>query len=282
MCTVTTSKQLGVEQAVNVAKPYYVPKARVDRLIQLAERVERLPHYTDKKSQLLAMSACAAGIFGAEMGLMTSEDEARVLAVVTRVLWGQERKLRCIEILFTVLFKGHRVHPRMMMQNEALAVMHRLLGRRYDLRQKWRETWELRRLRPQAHIPGPVGTVFKIVAQLGWEWVDPFSVRRAHRPPLSLIETPKQRFQHEVRAGVKLALLMPLAGGRLHPLSTESPQGKPLKDCRRKDMMGIAGEIDYDATTKLLRAGSYRLRGEEVILKSVGEGSGEEYRRRIC
>lgn len=127
-------------------------------------------------------------------------------------------------------------------------------------------------MRPQAHIAGPVGTVFKVVVQLGWEWVGPFTLRRAHRPTLSLAGTRRQRFQHEVRAGVKLALLMPLAGGRLHPLSTEPPQGKPLKDRRRKDMVGIGGGIGYAATTKLLRAGPYRLRGEEAILSLWEKG----------
>lgn len=90
--TATTFRHLGVEQAVGVPKAYCIPKACVDRPIQLAKRVERLPHHSEKKLELLAMSACAAGIFGAEMGLMSAEDEARVLAVVTRVLWGQARQ----------------------------------------------------------------------------------------------------------------------------------------------------------------------------------------------
>eukprot|EP00969_Alexandrium_andersonii_P165163 7300063-Alexandrium_andersonii.AAC.1 len=61
---------------------------------------------------------------------------ARVLAFsILTAVWGEERRMRCAQVAFSVIFPGQRLHPAWAETIVALADFRRILLRRPELRE---------------------------------------------------------------------------------------------------------------------------------------------------
>ena len=225
---------------------------RVSRGITVAERIRWAPLPMRARVQLLTSLVLPSTMYGFSVGCMTVQSMNSLTSAIMRAAWGTKRSLRSKEIVLSLLAPGHLVDPRQAGVYQCLCTLRQFVSKRPDLRDMLLRCW-------RAHVeggsaPGPVGLVFKAVAQIGWQWncFDHFS--RPGRSPLPLCGGPDSWWRHELRDGLQLARWAVAASQRLDMAGLEAPQG-----------------IDRSATLAFLNG---RIRpGDAGILRSILSGS---------
>ena len=101
-------------------------------------------------------------------------------------------KLRSIDILFTVVLKGHRSDPIQALAYDTFLTMRRLLQKDDSLHDLFSEVWSLRRDSGSSPVTGPMQIMYKLAHQWGWIWASPFSFIRPVEGELQLVG---RRFQ---------------------------------------------------------------------------------------
>ena len=200
-----------------------------------AERASVLPHDT----QCVVLEACFPSQFsyGTEYEAPDGEQLAELSAPIIKSLWGTGRRSRSAAILWTVLYKGHRLLPEVVIAINAARFLY-VVATRCD--EGTRETLvDIRGEAKHAEHSNPVRAMQKACDQQGWQWLAPFRVRVLQCSGEVDIDFKGMDWAfiaHELREAARWRLVRQR---KLHA---------------RWDMRGFGEGIDYSKTGKLLDA----------------------------
>ena len=107
--------------------------ARVDEARMIAERVGWSGLGFDGRACLLSAAVAPKALYACAIAALPARPLARLRQAVCGALWGQERRLRCKEVVFTLLSMGHRLDPEQRDEYESLVGLRRMLANRVDL-----------------------------------------------------------------------------------------------------------------------------------------------------
>ncbi len=85
---------------------------------------------------------------------------------VMSAVWGTRRKLRCRELVFTLLMPGHVVDPVQCAAYNSFLMLRRMLRKRPELRETFLHVWRARG-ESTSTVPGPVGVIVTTLRRLG-------------------------------------------------------------------------------------------------------------------
>merc|ERR1712138_30186 len=101
----------------------------------VAQHIQRLPLPIQAKDTLSGMCATACILHGAEQGFPSQSELTKCRSALARAAPGDFHKMRSVEILFTVILKGHRSDPIQALPYETLCAARRLLSKREQVRE---------------------------------------------------------------------------------------------------------------------------------------------------
>lgn len=217
-------------------------QTKIEKVLEALHRLKGIPATEVQRENLIASTAISIILFGAGTFWPSPDQFKDLRKAVLEVLWGPDRRNRCIETLLSVLYRGHRVDPEMAMMTEVLTVTRRLLSKRPELRAIWEQVWTLQDGDEVEADAGPCARVRAIAGTLGWQWTSPFEFQRVEAGPLHLATDSKSTFSHEVRHDVKQ--------WRMKSLFKEEAGGVTV---RRANMKGLSQHVDFEVTLAKLR-----------------------------
>ena len=106
---------------------------RCAKLVQNAERIQRLPLGRNAKDILCGMRAVSTITYGSEQGFPPVADIRKCRTAISRAIRGDNHRLRSLEILFTVVLKGHRSDPLQALAYDAFLTLRRILQKNDDV-----------------------------------------------------------------------------------------------------------------------------------------------------
>ena len=177
---------------------------RITRGLQIAKRIEWAPLPMHVRAQLLASMVCPLSLYSICAAPVPQLLLENLSSACMAAVWGSTRKLRCKEVVMTLLVQGHRVDPLMAASYQCLVTLRRQLRKKPDLMPAVQRTWRLYEA-GTAHAPGPVGFLQKVLTELDWNWNAPDSFSRPGQPPLPITGGTEGWWQHQVRDGLRFA-----------------------------------------------------------------------------
>jgi len=227
---------------------------RVKRGIVICERIRWAPLPMHIRSQLLASLVMPSTLYGACVGGLTMTLLNSLTSAVMRTVWGTKRKLRCKEVVLTLLVPGHVVDPTQAIVYQSMCTLRRFVSKSPDLAFVLRNCWQACVV-DGGVAPGPVGLIHKAVLSIGWSWNSFEHFARPGRTPLPLCGGPDNWWQRELRDGLMLAKW---------GIAAE----------KRNDMHGIDAVQGVDTQATLALSKSGKLPPDEVgILRGIVSGS---------
>eukprot|EP00664_Eupelagonemidae_sp_cell27_P006048 gene6048-8598_t len=229
------ARGLGVQLSSRQARRSRLAAERVRAARAVAARVSCLPMTLEEKAVLLAAAASPRGIYGCAV-TPYSQSQLQSLRRAFAAALFPKHKRRCLEIVFTLMVKGHLLDPEQAVPYQCLRTLRDMADRRPELRARVERTWHARRRGAEPQAPGPLRQVQEAAALLGWEWLSPWTFRTADGRTLHYPRMEKGAWEHELReAGRQAAWRRAEARRRLH----------------HDDFAGIAAGIDQRATMAL-------------------------------
>ena len=129
-------RDLGLVQAVGIARRMAVDKDRINRAVPRYDRISLLPVPFAVKCRLVATSATAAALYGAALGGASSTLMGKVRAAAKRCICAGGTRAAA-EVVFSVICPAWRADPL------ALAILQPLLMLARAIRgQRWLEEWQ--------------------------------------------------------------------------------------------------------------------------------------------
>ena len=227
------------------------------RGVAIADRVRWAPLPMQCRARLLASLVLPSSMYGFCVGGLTCHQINSLTSAVMRALWGTRRALRSKDVVLSLFVPGHLVDPRQASVYQCLCMLRRFVQKRPDLKAMFLRCWQA-----YAHecrsAPGPIGLIAKMVAQLGWSWVEFDKFSRPGRSELPVAGGPDSWWLHEVRDGLRLARWACAAASRHDMEGLDALQGVD----RQATLACLNSKLDpYDAgMLRGILSGSIRLR----------------------
>ena len=235
---------------------------RVENGIVIAKRIRWAPLPMFLRAKLIASLVNPGSLYGYPVAGLPQVSMNAIRSAVMSAVWGTRRKLRCRELVFTLLVPGHLVDPVQFAAYNSLWMLRCMLRKRPELREVFLQVWQHRDANSQ-RVPGPGSIVASIVRRLGWYWHDPDFFERPGKRRLPLTQGDDNWWKHEVREGLRIAEWRSAAKRRL--------------DCAGMD--ALTG-IDKLSTCALLNSSS-TTHTEKGDLRSILSGS-VRFGERLC
>ena len=131
----------------------------------------------DGRVDVYATAAASKYRYGLEFGPASTTMVASLTLAVKRAVWRRSPWPPLEECLFTLPFKGWKVHPRMIWITESLACFQRLMLRYPGLRDPFVKAWAAVRDDKSSLLPtrfGIVANLLRVGKAVGWTWPEPF------------------------------------------------------------------------------------------------------------
>ena len=227
---------------------------RVRQGLVVARRIRWAPLSFNMRARLLSTLVPPASMYGCPVAGLPQTDINSLQSAIMRALWGETRKLRCKEIVLTLLAPGHQLDPVQQIGFQCLRMFGEVLRALPELRDTVTQVWALYASGASvAH--GPIKEMRAALHMLGWEWVEPLVFRRPSRKNLGLFEGSDAWWQHEIRDGLRVAAWKRAAS-------------------RRQDMQGLESDFGVDRAATLAHYRSSKTSSyEKGILRSFMSGS---------
>ena len=128
----------------------------------------------DARAFLLQAAVAPKALYASSVAALPARPCGRLRSAMLSALWGAGRRLRCKEVVLTLLSKGHKLDPVQVDAYEALLALRRMIAHRTDLRGVFVSTWHA--AAGSRHVRGPVGKAIKLARALGWAWPAPWAI----------------------------------------------------------------------------------------------------------
>ena len=137
-------------------------------------------------------------------------------ATIARTIWGQANSWRANEILFTLLARGHLVDPPQIEAFQCLTTLKRVLGNMPSLIPTYRRVFNMRQTAQdegrRLAANGPVAVLRRAcsTANISIDVENPLMLHmlkegdRLETQEVSLLESEKQKFAHQVRTSMRM------------------------------------------------------------------------------
>ena len=189
-------------------------------------------------------------------------------ALMATAIFGEYRKMKSNELLFTLVLRGHRVDIVQAHPYEALRGVRRLLTSRADLRQLFEEIWHADSI-PVGNEVTPTNCIRRICRDIGWTWSSPWTFVDPVAGQIPLIGGDNNWWNHEVREALR-RWRWRIEGTRCKTATDDAPARQNITDLRHADV------DSYFTRFLLLQAGKNNT--ERNILREIKKFVGNEDR----
>ena len=260
----TGTRVVGAHLRFRVGERNVTGEDRVAKGIAIAKRIRWTPLPMFLRVRMVASLVNPGALYAFPASGLPQQFLNSLRSAVTSAIWGTQRKLRCRELVLTLLAPGHVVDPMQCAGYNALCTLRRMMLQRPDLHESFVGAWRVRSQMPScSRVPGPIGVICALVKKLEWTWDEPFAFTRPGKRLLPLLQCDESWWKHEVRQGLRLVEWRRAAARRA--------------DCKGLDT--VAG-VDKLATCGLLSSG--KLGASEIgDLRSILCGS-IRFGARLC
>eukprot|EP00973_Karenia_brevis_P081692 11325372-Karenia_brevis.AAC.1 len=107
-------------------------EANMSSAMHVANRVSSLPLGFDIRTVVLQGGVIPKSLHGCEVSIMLQRLLSRLRTGVLNSLWGNGRKMRCPEIVFTLLSRGHLSDPLQADMYRSLVTFQSMMCKRVD------------------------------------------------------------------------------------------------------------------------------------------------------
>eukprot|EP00661_Eupelagonemidae_sp_cell13_P004257 gene4256-1569_t len=222
------------------------PKNRMTDSIHRANRVGISTLPFDARASLIAASVNPKALHATEDTNVTDGDWTELTKSITNSLWGPGHGKRSMQLVFTILVKGHLIDPIQYIHTKRLTSLVVMLRKRPHLHSLFERTWHVRKANRAALKQGPIMAAMDTFDKMpNLQWQSPWIVKTSGGETINLKDVELPEWGHTVRAAVKLHRISSLAQSNT-----------------RTTVQGIDQGIDWDATRALLvssEAGGARL-----------------------
>ena len=202
--------------------------------------------------------------FDSELTLYTETTLTRLDRRVHAILFTQA-------LTFTLLARGHLIHPSQAVRCWGIKTVRRVLRERADLQEIAKELIRAKgdREERREEAKGPISVLFQHVKIMGWTLSDQLVITRKYGTKMHLTKGEDQLFGHLLREDLRRAIWSRDAAIR-----------------NREDLKGIAGtNIDYASTVQMMRAKKNEEKRRKVAEpcqnRSIDEPGGQENQERF-
>ncbi|CAE8600524.1 unnamed protein product, partial [Polarella glacialis] len=250
---ITTSwKSVGAHLCTNRGRQDSNHETKVQQACKTADRIRWLPLHFEARSSLACSLVVSGALFGCSVARPSRKQLSKLRTASLNCIWGSRHRRRCAEIVFTLFAPGHRADPEHACTYNTMRMMRRMLARRDDLHDLFRQVWTCADGQPRQDT-GPVACIAAAASDLNWTWPDPLNFVLDDGSTISPLQMSAGEWEHVVRDGVRRAAWRRAAA-------------------RREDMHGIEDGIDREMTLALLRSSSLPPY-EKSVLRSILAGS---------
>jgi len=233
---VSTVRALGVDLGLS---PLVTARARKAEVFPMYKRVATLPVGFENRSLIIQTKVHQSLCFGSSHNLLPMQDRNELRTAAMLAVWGPKRQLRSIEVVMTLLRKGHLVDPLQAALYRVVVESLFVLRRGFCDLDLFRLVWQTRCEYNPRSSTDLVAHLLEVFRCVGWQWRTPFVVFTGRRE-LHLLDSPVSFVLHDLRDDMRFA--------RWRLICNRGNQRA------RKDMAGIDDRrIDVFATTLLLR-----------------------------
>ena len=212
-------------------------------------RIETIPLDLEARADLVASSVNSKILYDTAVSPLSKRELQRWRARICTAIWGRSNPSRCLELVFTLLCKGHATDPLQASVYRVISTVKRMLTRHPDMIPQW-STMLDRKLAHVEEIPatnvnvhGPVMRFIWAARKLGWHILDSTTMQTRDGSHVSLLEIDEGLLQHFVRDDLRDVLWEEAAR-------------------RRPDLHGTQAGVDRESTLtflKTLRANDKRM-----------------------
>ncbi|CAE8735501.1 unnamed protein product [Polarella glacialis] len=243
MCKVAVHIEgLGVDINTTATRCSPVMTSRFEKTIPHYEKIGNLPVTRRDKAELVAAKCATNYSWGAAVTIAPAKVIAAQRSATTRAVWGSARKLMCVHLVLTFIYKGHQIDPEQVMPYVALTEIFRFLRQAPSYHELWAEIFTARS-EHRRKSGDSVEVVFHVCDAIKWKWNSPFEFELPNGATLRILEASVGRIQHTLRQALRVAQWKCIP----HVNGGEMKRG-------RKDMLGVGdSDIDTAATMALYR-----------------------------
>ena len=207
-------------------------------------------------------------VYGAEQSQLPVKATNSLRAQMATAIFGEYRKMKSNELLFTLVLRGHRVDIVQAHPYEALRGVRRLLTSRADLRQLFEEIWHADSTPASSEVT-PTNCIRRICRDIGWTWSSPWIFVDPVAGQIPLIGGDNNWWNHEVREALR-RWRWRIEGTRCKTATDDAPARQNITDLRHADV------DSYFTRFLLLQAGKNN--AERNILEEIKSVVGNEDR----
>ena len=224
-------------------------------------RISSVPLPLEARAQLVESMVNSKILFDTSVAPLSKRELQRWRSRIVTAIWGNGSPSRCLDIVFT-LCRGHAADPLQASIYRILSTVKRMLTRHPQLIEQWSTV--VNDSLPFFDMPGanlnhhgPVYRFAWAAKKLGWEIVDPLTLRTSEGTEVQLLQIEEGYLQHVVRDEMRLILWKEAA-------------------LRRPELDGIQHGVDREATMKFANS----LRGHDKRLMYAALAAGIDTRER--
>ena len=235
---------------------------RANQYLQVAKRASMCPLNIRAREILLSTAGAPKYHYGLELGPCSVSLERTLRTAIVNALW-RKRSSRCIDVVLTICYKGHKFDPAQLRMIKPFQIARRQLLKHQDLRQLWQDIYAFTAHKRanyrdgRTNAVGPLAIIQQAANSMQWTWTSPFyfQVPVGHNKTISfnILNHTDDYFLHILRLGASRALWSRAAA-------------------TRKDMKGIQLGIDKITTLQLYQRTTYE-EYDKGILRAIFAGA---------
>ena len=238
---VTNDKLLGGQMSFTSKRALHVANTRANAYMQTAKRITLCPLSIDARALLLSTAGANKYSYGLELGACSLQLERKLRSTIVAAVW-QKRPMKCVDIVLTLCFKGHKFDPVQMRFLYPFKIARRQLLKHSELQSFWIHIWlqsfdarAKQTAKKQAF--GPLAILQSVATTLQVLWISPFEFiyhfDDRHSITFHLLEGDNHYFLHPIRLIISRHLWKPAS--------------------QRKSLASIRSGVDKVATLRLLK-----------------------------
>ena len=205
---------------------------RVEKANATANKAGALPH--DIRERVLRTVHPTQYSYGREYCKISQKEIKSVQIKLEAAMWGNNRRGRSAQIMWTVCYRGHAILPLNVATTRSVRLLFTISTKCHDkVKQDYVELWN----GSSSKHENPVSVAQQLFSQQNWEWIEPFKIKipTFEGEKVAVInEMPWPETMHLVREGMRHRLI---SEEQLH---------------MRHDLRGLRDGIDFAKTLQNL------------------------------
>ena len=177
-----------------------IREKRMEKYERVLKRCKQIPGGFKQKAMAIQVLATPVLCFDSELTLYTETTLTRLDRKLHAILFKSTR-WRSQALTFTLLARGHLIHPSQAVRYWSIKTVRRVLRQRTDLKEIVKELIRAKgdREERRKEAKGPISVLFQHVKILGWTLSDQLVITRKYGTKMHLTKGEGQLFDHWLR-----------------------------------------------------------------------------------